>query len=102
MATKRYTNMNDVIEYLTNDDLSDLSELSEDEGNIDVMINQQTTSKQHDTAGSEDEEKISLAAHAASKPDVVASSLRKLTKNAYLDGENKIFHKLLMYFLAVY
>ena len=54
--------MNDVIEYLTNDDLSDLSELSEDEGNIDVMINQQTTSKQYDTAGSEDEEKISLAA----------------------------------------
>ena len=62
MAIKRYTNMNDVIEYLTNDDLSDLSELSEDEGNIDVMINQQTTSKQYDTAGSEDEEKISLAA----------------------------------------
>ena len=101
MAIKRYTNMNDVIEYLTNDDLSDLSELSEDEGNIDVMINQQTTSKQYDTAGSEDEEKMSLATHAASKPDVVASSLRKQTKNAYLDGKNAIFHKLLVYFLAV-
>ena len=37
--------MNDVIEYLTNGDLSDLSELSEDEDNIDVMINEQTTSK---------------------------------------------------------
>ena len=28
-------------------------------------------------------------------------ALRKVTKNAYLDGENEIFHKLLMYFLAV-
>ena len=37
--------MNDVIEYLTYGDLSDLSELSEDEDNIDVMINEQTTSK---------------------------------------------------------
>ena len=30
--------MNDVIEYLTNGDLIDLSELSKDEDNIDVMI----------------------------------------------------------------
>ena len=37
--------MNDVIKYLTYGDLSDLSELSEDENNIDVMINEQTTSK---------------------------------------------------------
>ena len=37
--------MNDVIKYLTYGDLSDLSELSEDEDNIDVMINEQTTSK---------------------------------------------------------
>ena len=66
--------MNEVIEYLTNGDLSDLSELSEDEDNIDVMINEQTTSKQYDTAGSEDKENMSLAAHAASKPDVAASS----------------------------
>ena len=65
--------MNDVIEYLTNGDLSDLSELSEDEDNIDVMINEQTTSKQYDTAGSEDEEHMALAAH-DSKPDVAASS----------------------------
>ena len=38
MATKRYTNMDDVIEYLTKGDLSDLSELSKDEDNIGVMI----------------------------------------------------------------
>ena len=36
MATKRFTNMNGVIEYLTIGDLSDLSELSEDEDNIDI------------------------------------------------------------------
>ena len=65
MATKMYTNMNDVIEYLTNGDLSDLSELSEDEDNIDVIINEQTTSKQYDTAGSKDEENMPLAANAA-------------------------------------
>ena len=74
MATKKYTNINDIIEYFTNGDLSDLSELSEDEDDIDVMINEQTTSKQYDTAGSEDKENLLLAAHAASKPDVAASS----------------------------
>ena len=36
--------------------------------------NEQTTSKQYDTAGSEEEENMSLAAHAVSKPDFVASS----------------------------
>ena len=72
MTTKRYTNMNDVIGYFTNGDLSDLSELSEDEDNVEVMINYQTTSKQYDAAGSEDD--IPLAAHAASKIDVAASS----------------------------
>ena len=74
MTTKRYTNTNDVIEYLTNGDLSDLSELSEDEDNVDVLINKQTTWKQYDTAGSEDKENVLLEAHAASKPDVAASS----------------------------
>ena len=66
--------MNDVIGYFTNGDLSDLSELSEDEDNVEVMINYQTTSTQYDAAGSEDEENIPLAAHAASKIDVAASS----------------------------
>ena len=74
MATKKYTNIDDVIEYLTSGDLSDLSELSEDEDNIDVMINEQTTSKQHDTAGSKDKENMPLATHVSSKPDVAASS----------------------------
>ena len=73
MATQKYTNIN-VIEYLTIGDLSDLSELSEDEDNIDVMINEQATSQQFDTAGSEDKEKMQLAAHATSKPDVAACS----------------------------
>ena len=67
-------NINDVIEYLTNGDLSDLNELSEDEDNIEVMINEQTTSKQFGTPGSEDEENMQLDARAASKPDVAASS----------------------------
>ena len=44
MATKNYTDMNDVIEYLTNGDLSDLSEFFEDEDNIEGMINEQATS----------------------------------------------------------
>ena len=74
MATKKYTNINDVIEYVTYGDLSDLSELSEDEDNIDVMINEQTTSKQYDTAGSKDKKNMPLAAHVASKSDVAASS----------------------------
>ena len=74
MATKKYTNIDDVIEYLTNGDLSDLSELSEDEDNIDSMINEQTTSKQYDTAGSKDKENMPLATHVSSKPDVAASS----------------------------
>ena len=73
-TTKRYTNINDVIGYFTDGDLSDLSELSEDKDNVDVMINYQTTSKQYDVAGSEDEENMPLAAHAASKIDVAASS----------------------------
>ena len=38
------TNINDVIEYVTNNDLSDLVNFK-DEDKIDVMINQQTTSK---------------------------------------------------------
>ena len=38
------------------------------------MINKQTTSKQYDTAGSEDEENMPLAANVTSKPDVDASS----------------------------
>ena len=73
-AIKKYTNINDVIEHLTNSYLSDLSELSEDEDNTDVLINEETNSKQYDTTSSEDEENIPLAAHAASKPDVTASS----------------------------
>ena len=66
MAIKKYTNINDVIEHLTDSD--------EDEDYIDVMINEETNSKQYDTTGSEDEENMPLAAHAASKPDVTASS----------------------------
>ena len=54
--------MNDVTRYLTNGDLSDLSELSEDEDNIDVMIYYQTTSKQYDSDGSEVEGNMPLAA----------------------------------------
>ena len=38
------TNINDVIEYVTNNDLSDLVNFK-DEDKIDVMVNQQTTSK---------------------------------------------------------
>ena len=67
------TNINDVIEYVTNNDLSDLVNFK-DEDKIDVMINQQTTSKQHYTACFEDEENMSLAAYTASKPDVATSS----------------------------
>ena len=74
MATKSYTDMNDVIEYLTNGDLSDLSELFEDEDNIEGIINEQATSNQCDTADSADEERMPLVTHAASKPDVAASS----------------------------
>ena len=66
--------MNDVTRYLTNGDLSDLSELSEDEDNIDVMIYYQTTSKQYDSDGSEVEGNMPLAAHVASKINEAASS----------------------------
>ena len=67
------TNINDVIEYVTNNDLSDLVNFK-DEDKIGVMINQQTTSKQYYTACFEDEENMSLAAYTASKPDVATSS----------------------------
>ena len=79
MATQKYTNIN-VIEYLTIGDLSDLSELSEDEDNIDVMINEHATSKPDVAACSEDEDEMPVALLQSTNDPTSSTSSKKTNK----------------------